>query len=163
MNTTVGIIAIVCLVAVSPTLAFVITPPISRHEHVVTRLTPLTHSKSLTSGNYALSILFSQQSSSTSIDSTNQTESGSLSESFYHHSSTNDIVAMMTSNAMEAEVDPLFLSYVSQLPTEARIIQNDKGTNDIDDIAPYQSASLVTSIPKNERSEERRVGKECRP
>jgi ubiquinol oxidase len=99
-----------------------------------------------------MSCLFSQQSSSVSIENTNQTDTAgsNLMESLHHHSSPDDIVAMMTSNALEDETDPLFLSYASQVSTtEAPAMKNDIGSNQIIELSTDES-SLHGSTPNNE-------------
>ena len=151
-----SIIAIACLVSASPSFAFVVTPSLFRQKdvRVANRFMLHMHSKSINSRKSVFSILFSQQPSRTSLESTNQTDSGSLLErSLHQQSATDDLVARMTSNALEQEDDPLFLSYASQQSKEAHGMASREAGNPTNIVAMSPS-DHVSSIPNIEPQQE---------
>ncbi len=134
-----SMIILASLLTASSTLAFVVvSPSIPQTQNVAhPLLTPRRHSKSFTSRKSAFSPLFSQQSSSASIESTNQTNSDGLL--MHHNSPTDDYVAMMTSKALEEEDDPLFLSSLSQQSPDAhQMMENTQVSNPVDSTPMYQ-------------------------
>lgn len=148
-----SMIILASLFTASSTLAFVVvTPPVTQPPNVAhPLLTIRRHSKSFTSRKGAFSHLFSQQSSSASIESTNQTNSDSLM--LHHHSPMDDYVATMTSKALEEEDDPLFLSSLPQQSLDAhQMMKNTKVSNPVDRTPMYQPEhhSVISPVSQPE-------------